>query len=417
MTPDPKAPLARDGSVVVVGAGLGGLRCAEHLRTLGFEGSITLVGDEPHLPYDRPPLTKQLLAGTWDEPRIALVTAEVLRERSIDLVTGVAATSLDVEGRAVALADGTTLSGDAVVVATGASPRWLAGTEGAAGVHVVRTIAQGMALRDVLAELPPGGRVVVIGGGFIGAEVASTAASEPRLRVTMLEALPVPLGTVVGDEVGGWIAALHERAGIDVRAGVSISSVEPAASGRGPSVVLATGERFDADVVVMAVGVSPQTAWLEGSGLTVDNGVVTDASLFAADGVLAVGDLARFTWHHGGTTEQVRIEHWEVTAQLALSAAHSLMAGRANAPEVSLVPYFWSDQHGRKIQMLGHPSGKTDDSVLVAGSLDEGRFTVLYHRSGRLTAVLGLSSPRNVMICRALVDAGAPLDEGLALFA
>jgi Reductase C-terminal len=143
--------------------------------------------------------------------------------------------------------------------------------------------------------------------------------------------------------------------------------------------------------------------------------VVTDAALFAADGVVAVGDLARFTWHHAGMTEQVRIEHWEVTAQLASHAAQSLLAGRREARPVSLVPYFWSDQHGRKIQMLGRPSG-TDEATRVAGSLAEAKFTFLYHRAGRLTGVLGLASPRNVMVCRTLVDEGASIDEGLALF-
>jgi 3-phenylpropionate/trans-cinnamate dioxygenase ferredoxin reductase subunit len=412
---DPTGPLAADGSVVVVGAGLGGLRCAETLRALGFKGPITLVGDEPHLPYDRPPLTKQLLAGTWDEARIRLVTAEALEKMSIELVTGTAATSLDVEGRSVTLADGRRLGGDAVVLATGAAPRWLPGTEGAAGIHVVRTLAQGTALRDELARLAGRGRVIVIGGGFIGAEVASTAASA-SLDVTIVEALPVPLGPVVGDEVGAWIVELHRRAGIDVRAGVTIAAVEPATASGGPAVVLASGERLDADVVVIGIGVAPQTEWLDGSGLAVDNGVETDAALFAANGVVAVGDLARFTWHHAGRTELVRIEHWEVAAQLAAAAANSLVAGREHAHAVALVPYFWSDQHGRKLQMLGHPSG-ADDMSQVTGSLDEGKFTVLYHRLGRLTGVLGLASPRNVMICRTLVDAGAPIGEALALFA
>jgi len=408
-------PLADDGAVVVVGAGLGGLRCAETLRLLGFAGSITIVGDEAALPYDRPPLTKQFLAGEWDESRIGLVTDAVLAERSIELVAGVAATALDVASREVTLADGRRLRGDAVVLATGAAPRWLPGTEGAPGVFVVRTLAQGAALRDELARSGGAGRLVVIGAGFIGAEVASTAAAR-GLSVTVLEALEVPLAPVVGELVGGWLTELHRRAGIDVRAGVTVQAVEPSSHGAGPAVVLDTGERFEADAVVIGIGVVPSTGWLEGSGLRIDNGVVTDSALFAADGVVAAGDLARFEWHHAGLVEQVRIEHWEVTAQLGAAAAHGLMAGRAAAAPVSLVPYFWSDQHGRKIQMLGHPSAH-DEVVHVAGSLDEARFTVLYHRDGRLTGVLGLASPRNVMICRALVDTGAPIGEATELFA
>jgi NADPH-dependent 2,4-dienoyl-CoA reductase/sulfur reductase-like enzyme len=414
MTPgEAGTPLDPDGAVLVVGAGLGGLRSAEMLRAHGHRGPITLLGDEPHLPYDRPPLTKQLLAGTWDEARVSLVKDDLLGTQRIDLVEGTAA-SLDVEGRAVTLADGRRLSADAVVVATGAAPRWLPGTEGARGVHVIRTLSQSLALRDELDAISEIGAVVVIGAGFIGAEVASTAATR-GLSVTILEALEIPLSPVVGDEVGSWLTELHRRAGIEVRTGVSIVSVEPRTDADRPAVLLSTGERLDADVVVVGIGVRPRTDWLEGSGLELDDGVVTDAALFAADGVVAVGDLARFTWHHAGTTEQVRIEHWEVTTQLATHAATALVAGRRDAPDISLVPYFWSDQHGRKIQMLGRPAG-TDDATLVAGSLDEARFTFLYHRAGRVTGVLGLASPRQVMVSRPLVEAGAPIADGLALF-
>jgi 3-phenylpropionate/trans-cinnamate dioxygenase ferredoxin reductase component len=407
-------PLDRDGAVVVVGAGLGGLRCAEALRAHGHHGAITLVGDEPHAPYDRPPLTKQLLAGEWDESRISLVKRDVLAEQRIDLVAGSTAVALDLEGRSVTLADGRRLAGDAVVVATGAAPRWLPGTEGLPGIHVVRTLDQALALRRELDALTGEGRLVVAGAGFIGAEVASTAAAG-GLDVTIVEALEIPLSPIVGDEVGLWLTELHERAGIDVQVGATIAGVEGRTGDMGPVVVLATGERLDADVVVVGIGVRPSTKWLEGSGLELDDGVVTDAALFCADGVVAVGDLARFTWHHAGSTEMVRIEHWEVTAQLASHAAQSLLAGRRAAPPVSLVPYFWSDQHGRKIQMLGRPWG-TDVATFVAGSLDEAKFTFLYHRDGRLTGVLGVASPRNVMRCRALVEVGASIDEGLELF-
>ena len=406
--------LERDGAVVVVGAGLGGLRCAEALRAGGFAGSLTLVGEESRLPYDRPPLTKQLLAGTWDEARVTLVTADALATLGIDLVAGATATSLDVAGRAVRLADGRVLAGDAVVLATGAQPRWLPGTEGAPGVHVIRTMDQSLALRAELDALGEDGRVVVVGAGFIGAEVASTAAAR-GLSVTMLEALEVPLSPIVGEEVGRWVTELHRRAGVEVRAGVAIDAVEPRRVGGTAAVVLADGTRLEADVVVVGIGVRPATGWLDGSGLELDNGVVTDAALFAADGIVAVGDLARFTWRHAAGTEQVRIEHWEVTAQLAAHAATSLIAGRSGAPDVALVPYFWSDQHGRKLQMLGRPSG-TDAATLAAGSLDDAKFTFLYHRAGRVTGVLGVASPRQVMLCRGFVEGAAPISEALATF-
>jgi 3-phenylpropionate/trans-cinnamate dioxygenase ferredoxin reductase subunit len=373
-----------------------------------------MLGAEPHLPYDRPPLTKQLLAGTWDEARIQLVSAEKLDELGIGLELGVAASSLDAVARTVHLDDGRSVRADAVVLATGASPRWLPGTEGASGVHVIRTLAQSVALRDELDALGGTGRVVVIGAGFIGSEVASTAVAK-GLSVTILEALDVPLGPVVGDTVGEWLTELHRRAGVEVRAGVTVGHVHAGTAASRPAVELGSGERLEADAVVIGIGVRPATEWLESSGLTIADGVVTDESLFATDSVVAVGDLARFRWHHAMGTDDVRIEHWEVTAQLASHAASSLLAGRADAAAVSLVPYFWSDQHGRKIQMLGRPS-PADETLFVAGSLDEAKFTVLYQRGGRLTGVLGVASPRHVMLCRPQVEAGAPIAEATSLF-
>lgn len=412
-TADRRAPLAPDGRVLVVGAGLGGLRCAEALRAGGFAGTITLIGDEPIVPYDRPPLTKQVLAGRWDAARIALTSHEKLEDHAIEVELGATATGLDVAGRSVRLDDGRLLRADAVVLATGAHPRRLAATDGLAGVHVVRTLDDSLALRAALVHAGNGGRLVVIGAGFIGAEVASCAAAL-GMRVTILEALAVPLSRVVGDEMGTWLARLHHAAGIEVRTKVAVAAIDHADGALG--VALATGERIEADVVVVGIGVAPTTAWLEGSGLDVDDGVVTDGSLFAADGIVAIGDLARFEWHHAGTTERVRIEHWEVTQQLAIAAATSLLAGRDAAPTVSLVPYFWSDQHRKKIQMLGRPSGD-DEALCVAGSIDDGAFTTLYARDGVLTGVLGLASPRNVMRCRPILEAGGTLDDARALFA
>src|ERR1019366_908445 len=256
-------PLDPDGSVLVVGAGLGGLRSAESLRANGFRGAITMLGDEPHAPYDRPPLTKQLLAGTWDVARIQLASPDTLAEHGIAVELGVAATSFDAATRTVQLDSGRSLCADAVVLATGASPRWLPGTEDAPGVHVIRTIAQSVGLRDALDALDGTGRVVVIGAGFIGSEVASTAAAK-GFAVTMLEALEVPLGPVVGEQVGGWLTELHRRAGIEVRAGVTVAQVLARTSASGPAVVLASGERLDADVIGIGIGVRPATEWLPG---------------------------------------------------------------------------------------------------------------------------------------------------------
>jgi 3-phenylpropionate/trans-cinnamate dioxygenase ferredoxin reductase subunit len=403
--------LPADGSVVVVGAGLGGLRCSEALRNEGFTGSITLVGEEAHLPYDRPPLTKQVLTGAWEVDRIGLTTTEKLAANRITLVAGERAAALDVEGRTVVLESGSRLRADGVVLATGTSPRWLPGTQARAGIHVVRTVEQGLALRAALENLGGTGRVVVIGAGFIGGEVASSAVSM-GLDVTILEALETPLSPIVGEEMGAVLADLHRAAGVDVRTGVTVAGVGFDGDGAADAVELADGTRFEADVVVVGIGVVPNTQWLEDCGLEIGNGVVTDASLFAADGIAAIGDIARFEWHHGGMVEQVRIEHWQVAADHAVAAARSLRAGRALAPAVTLVPYFWSDQYAKKIQMLGHP-GPADTATCVFRDEEAGRFVTVYGRDGAFTGVLGLSSPRQVMSYRSLLLAGATFDEAL----
>jgi 3-phenylpropionate/trans-cinnamate dioxygenase ferredoxin reductase subunit len=400
-----------DGSVVVVGAGLGGLRCAEALRNEGFAGSITLVGDEAHLPYDRPPLTKQVLTGAWEVDRIALTTTEKLDANGITLLANGRAVALDVGDRTVALETGSHLQADAIVLATGTSPRWLPGTRALPRVHVVRTMEQGVALRAAFDELGGSGRVVIIGGGFIGGEVASAAVSL-GLDVTILEALATPLSPIVGEEMGSLLSGLHSAAGVDVRTGVTVSGIDGDDGGLAGAVVLDDMTRIDADVIVVGIGVVPNTQWLEQSGLELGNGVVTDAALFAADGVVAIGDIARFEWRHGGVVEQVRIEHWQVAADHAAAAARSLLAGRAEAPAVSLVPYFWSDQHGKKIQMLGHP-GPADSATCVLRDDEAGRFVTVYGRDGMFTGVLGLSSPRQVMGYRSLLLGGATYDEAL----
>jgi NADPH-dependent 2,4-dienoyl-CoA reductase/sulfur reductase-like enzyme len=276
---DPREPLGSDGTVVVVGASLAGLRAAQGLRREGFVGPLVLVGAERHLPYDRPPLSKQVLAGTWEPDQATLSEQDALDDLGIDARLGHRAVSLDAAGRRVELDDGTALAADGVVIATGAAPRRLYADQ---GVMVLRTIEDSLALRERVGAVGEGCRLVVIGAGFIGSEVASTC-SDLGCEVTVIETLPVPLAPTLGVVVGGALGALHGRHGVALKTNTSVESVA-----RGPDgvteVELTDGTTLAADVVVAGIGVVPEVSWLEGSGLTLENGVVCDAGLFAAHG-------------------------------------------------------------------------------------------------------------------------------------
>jgi 3-phenylpropionate/trans-cinnamate dioxygenase ferredoxin reductase component len=405
----------------VVGASLAGLRAIETMRAEGFDGTISLVGEEFHLPYDRPPLSKQVLSGKWPPERAVLADKRRSSELRVHELLGRRAVRLDVEARRLELDDGDVLTADAVVLACGAAPRLLPGSEALTrndGVFTLRTLDDSLALRaDVTAT--DAARVVVIGAGFIGAEVASTCAAM-GCRVTVLEALDIPLRNVLGPMLGAHCASLHTAHGVDLRTGVSVRGVRTVEGGRGAGagsapleVELSGGEVVPADVVVVGIGVVPNTAWLAESGLTVENGIVCDDRLFAADGVVAAGDVARWHWRHDGGEELIRIEHWEVAAQAGMAAARSLLAGRSAAPSFTPVPYFWSDQFDIRFQVLGSPAG--DDEVeIVDGSLDEGTFVALFGRTTRLRAVMAIGKPRQLMGYRALLEHGSGWDEALA---
>jgi 3-phenylpropionate/trans-cinnamate dioxygenase ferredoxin reductase component len=411
MTSTASEGVAPDGTVVVVGASLAGSRAAKSLRDQGFAGKIVVVGAEPHAPYDRPPLSKQVLVGTWGPERIGLLAPDALDALALDLRLGVRATALDADARTVVLEDGSTLRADAVVVATGTMPRKLPGTEDVEGVFVLRTLEDCAAIRERVLAAGAGCRVVVVGAGFIGSEVASSCA-ELGATVTVLEALETPLEGALGAELGAACAGLHEEGGVELRTGVGVSSVRAGAEGL--VVELTDGRALRADVVVVGIGVMPVVDWLGDSGLTLDNGVVCDAKLFAADGVVAAGDVARWEWRRDGRSDLVRIEHWQVAADGGAAAGTAVLAGRRDAPDFAPVPYFWSDQYGVKIQMLGHPS-RDDEVIVVDGTLASRRFVALYARAGRLTGVLGISRPRQVMAHRRLLAQGASLDEARAL--
>src|ERR1700728_3124109 len=416
--------LTADSTVLVVGASLAGWRAVETLRAEGFDGKISLIGQERHLPYDRPPLSKQVLGGTWPPEKAVLADRRRSSEHRVHEVLGRRAVRLDAESRKVELDDGTILEGDGIVITTGAQPRPLPGTEDLSqrdGLFTLRTLDDSLALRSAVTAVDEA-RVVVIGAGFIGAEVASTCATL-GCRVTVLEALDVPLRNVLGPLIGSHFASLQESHGVDLRTGVGVRSVRrvaaeeggaaPGSSDPGRLVIeLSGGETFHADVVVVGIGVVPATEWLADSGLTIDNGVVCDERLFAADGVVAAGDIARWQWRRDGGEELIRIEHWQVAAEAGVAAGRALMAGRADAPVFAPVPYFWSDQYGIRLQVLGSPRG-SDDIHIADGSPAEEKVLALFGRGGRLRAVMAIGKPRQLMGSRPLLAEGSSWADAL----
>lgn len=399
--------------VVVVGASLAGLRACESLREEGFDGTITLVGAEHEIPYDRPPLSKKVLAGEWEVERIRLRKADDFESLALALRLGVRATALDTHARTLSLDDGTTVVYDGLILATGASPRRLPDQPLLAGVVELRTLADSVDLRDRIA----GGtaRVTVIGAGFIGLEVAATARAL-GCAVTVLEGAPSPLIRGLGVEMGAAVAGVHARNGVHLRCGVQVASLE----GEGVQVTgvrLGDGSLVASDVVVVGIGVAPNTQWLVGSGLTIGDGIVCDATLSAGvPGVYAAGDCAR--WPNaafaGFDDQEMRVEHWTNAAEQGAAAARNLLlvAGGSEAEPFTSVPFFWSDQFDSRIQFVGRAHG--DDEVHVFAGSTDGAFAALYGYQGRLRGVLGVSMPRMVMPFRALLAANATWAEALA---
>ena len=401
--------------IVVVGASLAGVRAAETLRHEGFEGPITMIGDERGQPYDRPPLSKQVLAGDWGLDRVALPGVASLAD--LDWRLGTTAVGLDLGMRRVMLDDGTGVPFDGLVVATGAAPRQLPGTAEMAGVHTLRTLDDCLAIR---AALDAGSsRVAVVGAGFIGAEVAATCRARGA-DVTLIEALPVPLGRVLGPEIGAVCADLHRDEGVDVRLGVGVDRLETDGAGCVARIHLADSAAIEADLVVVGIGVVPNTAWLDGSGLELADGVVCEASMLAAPGVVAAGDVAR--WPNAAFDgEMMRVEHWDNALAMGEHAARRLLAeqgsdgaGEVRSPEpFAPVPWFWSDQYDLKIQLAGR-AGPGDDVAVVHGSLEERRFVALYGRNGRVVGALGFNMAARVARYRRAIGERLTWDEALA---
>ncbi|MGU3584728.1 NAD(P)/FAD-dependent oxidoreductase [Rhodococcus sp. C26F] len=382
--------------VVVVGAGLAAVRTAEELRRAGYEGELVLVGDETHLPYDRPPLSKEVLRGDRDDT--TLRPSEFFGENRIELKLGAAARSVDTASRTLTLTDGIELGYDELVVATGLRPRRIPGLPDLAGVHVLRSLEDSRALREAIV---PGARALVVGAGFIGCEVAASLRAR-EVEVVLVEPQPTPLASVLGAEVGALVTRLHTAEGVDVRAGVGLSEIR--GDERVTSAVLGDGSEIDVDLVVLGIGSIPATEWLEGSGVEVENGVVCDGTgRTSTPHVWAVGDVASWQVPAGGRR---RIEHWTNAGEQASVLAKTIMGVEAGA--AAQVPYFWSDQYDIKIQGLGAVTA--DDTVHVVR--DDGRkFLAYYERDGRFVGAVGGGLPALVMKSRAKIAAGAPIDE------
>ena len=397
-------------TVVVVGSSIGGVRTAQALRSEGFDGRIVLVGEEPDLPYDKPPLSKQFLAGSWDVDRVALLTAEAAGAAGIELRLGVRAQRLDIAGREVILANGDAVPFDVVVLATGAAARpspWSAES----GVHVLRSLTDSRALHVDLERDAP---VVVVGGGFIGAEVAATAHGLGR-QVTVVDPLQAPIGRVVGSDIGEHFTELHHRHGVHTRFGVGVESV----TGRAGSLTvrLTDGTELGAGTVVVGIGASPNDGWLQSSGLLVENGVTCDQYCRAVDSadVYAVGDLVR--WFHPAHDEHVRVEHWTNAVDSATVVAHNIVHPgnlRAHNP----VEYVWSDQYDWKVQIVGLPALATEHRLTGELTGASARAAVLYTDDSRqLRGAVTVNWPKALVTCRRLMVAGTTFEDALAQIA
>jgi NADPH-dependent 2,4-dienoyl-CoA reductase/sulfur reductase-like enzyme len=388
--------------IAVVGASLAGLRAVEFIRRAKFEGELVLIGDEAHLPYDRPPLSKEVLRGEWEQERLSL------RRRSYDdldveLRLGLRAVSLDTDGRQVRLEGGTTVSFDGMVIATGGHVRDLPNQPRLDGIYTLRTLDDALAIREALTRKP---RVAVIGAGFIGAEVAASA-RQLDLEVTMIEALQTPLAQSLGPRLGGILQQAHERRGVRVHCGRRVEGF--GGTDHVESVSLDDGTQVRCDLVVVGIGVAPAVSWLADSGIELENGVRCDETLAASvPGVVAAGDVA--SWYNPLFEERMRVEHWTNAVEQARHAVSTLLAAPGEAKPFESVPMFWSDQFDIKIQGVGRPK-PTDELILAGGSPESEKFIALYGRAGRLVGAVAFNQPPKLIQLRMLIGKRGGIDE------
>lgn len=390
-------------TIVIVGASIAGQRAAESLRKLGFEGRVVLVGDEPHRPYDRPPLSKKAMRGLVAEEKLFFRPDDYYEKNQIELRLGARATRLDPRERRIELASGESIAYDKLLITTGASPRRLS-CEGAglAGIHYLRTLDDARAIR---AELAPGKRLAVIGGGVVGMEVAASCREE-GVEVVVIEPADVPLLRAFGRDVGELYARIHRERGVDVRCGVGVEAFRGA--GRVEALRTTAGEEIPCDFVVVGIGVDPNVGWLEGSGVAIERGVlVDDHARTNVPDVYAAGDVAHF--HHPRLGRRVSVESVE-NAQTQSGTAVANMLGRdeVHGP----VGWFWSDQYELKLQSVG--ASNDYDRVVYRGSLEKPAFAAFLLRGDVVTGVVGVNRMKEIAAAKKLVSAAIPVvDEEL----
>jgi NADPH-dependent 2,4-dienoyl-CoA reductase/sulfur reductase-like enzyme len=390
--------VSTSGGIVIVGGGLAAARTAEQLRRSEYPGAVTIVSDEDHLPYDRPPLSKEVLRAEVDD--VTLKPASFYEENDITLRLGNGVRSVDTAAQTVTLADGSELEYDELIIATGLVPRTIPSFPDLEGIRVLRSLEESMALREHAGSAQ---QAVVVGAGFIGCEVAASLRGM-GVNVVLVEPQPTPLASVLGEQIGALVTRLHQAEGVDVRCGVGVDQVQ--GTDHVEKVVLSDGTELDADLVVVGIGSKPATEWLDGSGIEVDNGVVCDdVGGTASPHVWAIGDVA--SWRHP-VGHQVRVEHWSNVADQARVLVPAMMG--KEIPGTVSVPYFWSDQYDVKIQCLGEP--QADDTVHVVE--DDGRkFLAFYERDGVVAGVVGGGMPGKVMKVRSKIANGAPIADVL----
>jgi phthalate 3,4-dioxygenase ferredoxin reductase component len=390
-------PRALD-QIAIVGSSVAGVSAARALRAEGYQGDVVLLGREPEWPYDKPPLSKQILSGEWEADRAMLLTAEQAQDLSLDVRLGVSAQALRVAEREISLSDGTVLPYTACVIATGASPRpspWSRGPR----VHELRTWQDALGIRE---RFLAGGPVAVVGGGFIGAEVASSARAL-GLPVVVIDPLRLPMERIVGPMAASMFTDLAGRNGVEMRFGHGVEAMQE--TEREVILELTDGTSVRADTVVVGIGVIPNDSWLITSGLVVDNGVAADEFCRAVgtDDVWVAGDVAR--WYHRGELDRVRVEHWTNAVDQAGCAAHNIVHPE-EPREYAPVPYVWSDQYDHKFQIVGHP--ERGSRYELVGDVEHGRAAFIYeHDDGRLAGAVTVNWPRALVTCRRGLAGGA----------
>lgn len=397
-------------SVAIIGTGHAATVTARTLRRRGFGGAITLLGDELHAPYQRPPLSKEFLAGTSDETSMALLTPKVIADNDITIRTGTRVDTIDVECRALRLVDGDTLTADAIVIATGGRPRLLPGFAigSSPRVHYLRTLDDARTLRDRLRH---GARLAIIGGGFIGLEIAATARGF-GLDVTLIESGTQVLEPRLGSRIADLCADIHRGRGVDLRCGVSVTSSE--VTDTGAKLTLSDGTVLDVDDVIVGIGIVPNTELASAAGLTVDNGIVVDAcGRSSVPRIFAVGDVAaRFSESAG---RHVRVEHVDNANRQGAVVARAILG--EDRPDDS-AHWFWSDQYELNLQFTGTCVGV--DDLVFRGNVDDGEFSAFYLREGLICGAFAIDRGEDIMAAREMigrtVDRAVLADEDIDLW-